>query len=241
MAQDERSWSRALMASSGVALDHDDRVTGPSHEWLEAGAADLSRPRLLEFAAHRDARIRETIALRPDCPTGLLATLAFDDDRSVRRAVAAHPRIAPAIATELARDRDQEVLRTLARNSAVDEAVVRALASHRRGEVRRTARRALEERASRGADRPRGPERDLEDLIPPELRDRWRPPSAEASPAPTRSARAYAPRPVVPSRPPVPEGAADAALEKVRPGEHAAPTFMPSAEALARSDTARQM
>ncbi len=245
MAQEERSWSRALMASTGVALDHDDRAGGPSHEWLEAGAADLARARLLQFAAHRDVGIRETIALRPDCPTGVLATLAFDDSRSVRRAVAANQRIAPAIAVELSRDRDQEVLRALARNPAVGEPVLRALAAHRRSEVRRTARRELEQRSAHAPSRPSDPQTPTSELVPPELRDRWRPPKAESSPVPAANARAYAPRPVVPPRrEALPHGEVSArggSPAPPAPPASAIPTFLPARRAPEQGGTRGRM
>ncbi|WNM24033.1 hypothetical protein RN607_11720 [Demequina capsici] len=199
MADDERSWARALMVSSGVALDHRDRAAGPSHEWLEAGAADLARARLLQFASHPDPRIRETIALRPDCPVGVLATLAFDGDRTVRRGVASSPRIPQAVSTELAGDRDQAVLKALLRNPATDEATVRALAGHRRAEIREIARAAIERRAA-ALPTSRDAAADPDEHIPMELRDRWRPPQAEVSPATPQAARTYAPRPVVPAR-----------------------------------------
>ncbi len=207
MSQEERAWSRTLVASTGVALDHAERPAGPSHEWLEAGAADLDRPRLLTFAAHRDARIRETIALRPDCPMGVLATLAFDSDRTVRRAVAASPRMASAIADALATDRDQEVLKALARNPLTDEETLRRLEGHRRSEVRRIARQALAVRQSTPREATVQTAR-VEVSVPLELRDRWSPASAESSPSRERTAsRFYAPRPEVPSRAPRPSAA----------------------------------
>ncbi len=208
------------MASTGVALDHDDGDAGPSHEWLEAGAADLARPTLLRYASHRDARIRETIALRPDCPIGVLATLAFDADRSVRRAVAASPRIIAAIATELLQDRDREVLHSLARNPRTDAATLEILASHRRGDIRRIAARTLLDLEGR-QEGSAAQDHDLDSAVPHELRDRWRPQSAESSPSPDRREnRMLAPRPAVPRRAGVPRA--------VVPGSAPEPTPHPS-------------
>ncbi len=181
----------------------------------------------MEFASHRDARIRETIALRPDCPMGVLATLAFDGDRGVRRAVAASPRIASAIAAELATDRDQEVLKTLARNAATDGATLRTLAGHRRSEVKRLARKALDARESRDQDGSEAvvafPARAAADAaVPPELRDRWRPAEARTSPSHAHSEqRFHAPRPAVPSRPSPPVSSGPVA--EAHPQQVAAP------------------
>lgn len=209
---DDSSWSRALMASSGIALDHGEASQQRSAEWHEAGAADLSRERLMQLASHREAEVREVIALRGDCPMGVLATLAYDRRPQVRRAVAASGRVPEAIATHLSSDRDPTVLRALARNAVVSDELLRGLTRHRRDDVSATADRMLAARAEERANRASG--RDLragasDASLPSELRDRHESvDGVGAQPATLRTGpRMLAPRPSVPSSATGPERA----------------------------------
>ncbi|WP_084074138.1 hypothetical protein [Demequina sp. NBRC 110052] len=201
---DDSSWSRALMASSGIALDHGEASQQRSAEWHEAGSAALTRERLMQLASHREAEVREVIALRGDCPMGVLATLAYDRRPQVRRAVAASARVATAIAAHLSTDRDPSVLRALARNPVVADEVLQGLARHRREEVSATADRMLAARAEERANRASG--RDLRagatgPSLPSELRDRYESTPTVGGREELRSApRVLAPRPSVVTR-----------------------------------------
>ena len=142
----DSSWTRALMASSGIAFGHQDGPHHASPEWREASAADTPVARLHKLGQLRDPEVREVVARRPDCPMGLLASLAHDRSVDVRIAVAGNPRITPAVAEHMATDRDPSVLKALARNASVSMQVLQQLALHRKEDVRRVASRQFDER-----------------------------------------------------------------------------------------------
>jgi len=151
MGTDNSSWTRALMASSGIAIGHDLTPRHESPEWYEAAAADTPLQRVQKLSTCKERDVRVVIARRADCPMGVLASLAFDHDSEVRAGVAGNPRITEAVSTHLARDRDAKVVKALARNHAIDLALLQALALHKKDDVRRVASRNLDERIH-GAD-----------------------------------------------------------------------------------------
>jgi len=146
MGTNDTSWTRALMASSGIAIGHDATVRHASPEWHEAAASDTPLQRLQKLATCKEGEVRELIARRSDCPMGVLASLAFDHDSAVRAGVAGNPRITDAVAVHLARDRDAKVVKALARNHAIGLAMLEGLAMHKKDDVRRVASRNLDER-----------------------------------------------------------------------------------------------
>lgn len=151
MGTDDTSWTRALMATAGIAIGHDTTPRHASAEWYEAGDVDTPMTRVQKLATSKDSEVRTVVARRPDCPMGILATLAFDHDSDVRAAVAGNPRIAGAVAAHLAKDRDAKVVKALARNHVIDLPLLQALALHRKEDIRRVASRNLDERIH-GAD-----------------------------------------------------------------------------------------
>ncbi|WP_084077264.1 hypothetical protein [Demequina sp. NBRC 110057] len=143
---DDGSWSRAYMASSGLAFGSGRREESP--ELHLASGADLPRARVAELSKHRDVAVREAVARRLDCPFGVLAALAHDTRPLVRIAVASHPRAGRTVLEHLAGDRDPHVLKAVARNEHTPLDIVKGLEGHRREEVRHIARRMLAERAA---------------------------------------------------------------------------------------------
>lgn len=181
MGTDDTSWTRALMASSGIAIGHDLTPRHASPEWHEAADADTSLHRVQKLATCKERDVRAVIARRADCPMGVLASLAFDHDSDVRAAVAGNPRITEAVSTHLARDRDVKVVKALARNHAIDLALLQHLALHRKDDVRRVASRNLDERIHGADSRARteesqslaqGSRQEGQPQMPMELRDR---------------------------------------------------------------------
>lgn len=189
MNTQDSSWTRALMASSGIAVGHDQTPRHESAEWHEASAAGTSLARLQKLATFRDESIRTLVARRVDCPIGLLATLAFDRSSDVRAGVAGNPRITEPVAEHLARDRDPKVVKALARNHAIDLALLQRLAVHRKEDVRRVASRNLDERVYGHDSNAVAPVQSevKQSALPAELRDRvaappeWLPAAEETS------------------------------------------------------------
>ncbi|MDN4480855.1 hypothetical protein [Demequina muriae] len=198
-SRDDGSWSRALMAASGIGGVRDATSREGSPAWHEASGADLAGPRFLELAHHRDPAVREALARRPDCPMGVLASLAHDARPAVRAAAASNGRARAAILDNLARDRDPGVLKAVARNPATPRETLLRLCGHRRQEVRRVALRALTD-----PERPPVSEGVATGDVPLELRDgaEPRPPSARPGLSRHRAPTFYAPKPVVQSSPP---------------------------------------
>lgn len=183
-ADHDDSWTRALMASSGIALGAGKQQTHPTSDEHEASAADTPLARLQRLAAHKDVSVRAAVARRHDCPIGLLAALAHDRAAEVRCAVAGNPRVVQAVAEHLAADRDAEVLKSLARNDRLPMSVLQRLALHRREEVRHVASRQLDARLhgqdattinTAAAAELAGYQEPRQAAIAPELRDRVAP------------------------------------------------------------------
>lgn len=146
MGTDDSSWTRALMASSGIAIGHDTTPRHASPEWREAADPETPLLRVQKLATCKERDVRVVIARRVDCPMGVLASLAFDHDSEVRAGVAGNPRITDAVSTHLARDRDAKVVKALARNHAIDLTLLQGLALHKKEDIRRVASRNLDER-----------------------------------------------------------------------------------------------
>lgn len=143
---DDGSWSRAYMASSGLALSGRGRAESP--ELHLASGAELSREKVAALSQHRDTAVREAVARRLDCPFGVLAALAHDSRPLVRIAVASHPRAGRTVLEHLAGDRDPHVVKAVARNEHTPLDLVERLLGHRREEVRHIASRMVHERAA---------------------------------------------------------------------------------------------
>lgn len=198
-SRDDGSWSRALLASSGIGVGHHETPHGGSAELHEASGANLAGTRFLELARHRDASVREALARREDCPMGVLASLAHDSRPAVRVAVASNRRANRAVLENLARDRDPAVIKAVARNSSTPLDTLRDLSAHRRQEVRRVADRSLSERTQTPSV-----EASALGAVPAELREgRAAAGEATATAGPTRrnAPAVYAPRPVARPRP----------------------------------------
>lgn len=197
-SRDDGSWSRALMAASGIGGVPDPSSKEGSPAWHEASGADLAGSRFLELAHHRDPAVREALARRPDCPLGVLASLAHDSRPAVRVAVASNPSAKAVVLDNLARDRDPGVLKAVARNAATPRETLERLGTHRRQEVRRVAERALSE-----ADREARPHSTSAGDVPLALRDSSLASKAGGLPGLSRrnAPAVYAPKPAMPSRP----------------------------------------
>lgn len=140
---DDGSWSRALLASWGLVMPHEEPPRTEVPELREAAGANLTPDRFLELARHRNPQVREALARRGDCSAGVLAALAHDARAAVRLAVASHPRTPRPALVHLSRDRVPAVLKAVTRNAAVPPDLLERLGDHRREEVRRAAQRAL--------------------------------------------------------------------------------------------------
>lgn len=149
MADDEGSWSRAFMASSGVSVSRSHQnLRAESAEWHEATARDLGKSRLRELAMSKSQAVREAIAERADCPFGVLISLAHDHRPAVRAAVGANSSSTPTVLEYLCGDRDVSVVKAVARNEAASDEVLGSLANHGKEDIRRVAQRRIDAAAS---------------------------------------------------------------------------------------------
>lgn len=165
------SWSRALLFSSGLGVARDEAKNQGPPEWREARGANLARTRFIELAQHRDPLVREALAGHPECPMGVLASLAHDHRAAVRVAAAANPRANRAILEHLARDRDVRVVKAVAHHTGTPVEVLKQLTGHRKSEVRRIAGRALDERKRDPSLQPAGSMADAPPGLPAELHE----------------------------------------------------------------------
>ncbi|WP_062383888.1 hypothetical protein [Demequina iriomotensis] len=170
---------------------------GASDEVEEAAAAELSKERMMALGASRNPVVREAIAARPECPFGLMVTLAHDSAAPVRAAMAGNPRVLHSLLEHLSRDRQESVLLAVARNPVTTPDILDSLAGHRRPEVRDAATAALEAAEARpGADRHMPELRDRVFDRSHERRDQMlaraaaieEPPAPAPAPRPTRTA-----------------------------------------------------
>lgn len=106
---------------------------------------EASGSELLNLASSKDARIRESLAARPDAPVSVLILLAQDPKAGVRRALAANPAIgvATSVLAILSSDRDADVVMALVANEATPVSTLRSLLDHGKKNVRRAAEARL--------------------------------------------------------------------------------------------------
>lgn len=140
----DQGWGRVMLASSGVTLEgHGTDSYGPDSAMVEATSSSLPIPRMKELASNGRIDVREAIAMRPDCTSGILASLAFDPKADVRVAVAGNERTQKVVLEHLAKDRDGNVAAAVARNARTHEGLLGLLTRHRKPDVRRIAVKRL--------------------------------------------------------------------------------------------------
>ncbi len=117
-----------------------DQLAAALREGEEASGSEL-----FNLATSRDAKIRESLAARPDAPLSVLILLAQDSKSNVRKALAANPAvgIAASVLSILAADKDTDVVLALVENAATPVATVRALLDHGKKNVRKAAQSRL--------------------------------------------------------------------------------------------------
>lgn len=112
---------------------------GASPQISQAAEPDLSAEKIRELAQSKNYLVREAVAVRMDCPLGVIFTLAQDDRPSVRALLAANPSIPGGIVGHLLHDPEREVLLALLANPNIERAAVEKLAFHTDTKVRETA------------------------------------------------------------------------------------------------------
>lgn len=117
-----------------------DQLAAALREGEEASGSEL-----LNLASSKDAKIRESLAARPDAPVSVLILLAQDSKSPVRRAVAANPSVgvAMSVLSILASDKDADVALALVENPATPADTVRQMLDHGKKNVRRAAEARL--------------------------------------------------------------------------------------------------
>ena len=117
-----------------------DQLAAALREGEEASGSEL-----FNLATSKDAKIRESLAARPDAPLSVLILLAQDSKSNVRKALAANPAvgIAASVLSILAADKDTDVVLALVENAATPVATVRALLDHGKKNVRKAAQSRL--------------------------------------------------------------------------------------------------
>ncbi len=117
-----------------------DQLAAALREGEEASGSEL-----FNLATSKDAKIRESLAARPDAPLSVLILLAQDSKSNVRKALAANPAvgIAASVLSILAADKDTDVVLALVENAATPVATVRALLDHGKKNVRKGAQSRL--------------------------------------------------------------------------------------------------
>lgn len=115
----------------------------PTHQLAAAlrEGEEASGSELFTIAASKDAKIRESLAARPDAPLSVLILLAQDSKSGVRKALAANPAVglAASVLSMLASDKDTDVVLALAENAATPVETLRTLVDHRKKAVREAA------------------------------------------------------------------------------------------------------
>jgi len=106
---------------------------------------EASGSELLTLSSSKDAKIRESLAARPDAPVSVMILLAQDPKAHVRKALAANPAIgvAASVLALLAADRDTDVVLALAENPVTPPRTLNALVNHGKKNVRRIAEERL--------------------------------------------------------------------------------------------------
>ena len=116
------------------------RLAAALREGEEASGSEL-----FNLATSKDAKIRESLAARPDAPLSVMILLAQDSKSNVRRALAANPAIgiATSVLSILAGDKDTDVVLALAENAATPAVTLQVLVGHGKKNVRRSAEARL--------------------------------------------------------------------------------------------------
>ena len=117
---------------------------GASPDIVKAQAPDLSKAELLEFGASRNRLVRGVVAGRPDCPLGLMVTLAHDFDTEVRIAVAGNSSALESVLRYLAADKNTDVVLGVIANPRTPLETIEELAVHKNSKVREAAVERLE-------------------------------------------------------------------------------------------------
>lgn len=106
---------------------------------------EASGSELFNLATSKDAKIRESLAARPDAPLSVLILLAQDSKSKVRVALAANPAIgaATSVLSLLSNDKDADVVLALVQNVATPVASLRGLLDHGKKAVRQAAESRL--------------------------------------------------------------------------------------------------
>jgi len=117
---------------------------GASAEVLEAAQPGLHKTHIMALGSSRNALVRGAVAARPDCPLGLMVTLAHDYSAEVRCAVARNASAQRTVMVYLASDRSVDVLKALLQNPSLPPDVVEELAFHKKSEVRSAAAARLD-------------------------------------------------------------------------------------------------
>lgn len=124
---------------------------GASPDVLAASDPARTKNELLELGASRNYLVRAAVAARPDCPLGLMVTLAHDISVEVRVAVALNDHAQRSVMQYLASDKAVPVVIALVSNPALPRDVLEELAFHRQSRVRLSAAQRMDadDRAAR--------------------------------------------------------------------------------------------
>ena len=117
---------------------------GASAEIQEAMQPGLHKTHIAALGVSRNNLVRAAVAARPDCPLGLMVTLAHDYSAEVRANVASNPTAQRTVMAYLATDRSVDVLKALLANPSLPADVVDELAFHKKSEVRAAAAARLD-------------------------------------------------------------------------------------------------
>lgn len=115
------------------------RAPGASPAVRAASDPALTKNELLELGGSRNYAVRAAVAARPDCPLGLMVTLAHDVSADVRVAVALNDHAQRSVMQYLASDRNVAVVVALLSNPALPRDILDELAFHRQARVRHAA------------------------------------------------------------------------------------------------------
>jgi len=123
-------------------------LTAIPNDQLAAALRDgeeASGSELFNLATSKDAKIRESLAARPDAPLSVLILLAQDSKSNVRKALAANPAvgIATSVLSILANDKDGDVVLALVNNVATPAVTLRVLLDNGKKNVRKAAEARL--------------------------------------------------------------------------------------------------
>lgn len=138
---------------------------GASPEVRAALDPARTKAELLTLGASRNTVVRAAVGSRPDCPLGLMVTLAHDYSVEVRCAVASNDHALRSVLQYLAADKHVDVVLTVIDNPALPEDLLDELAFHKKPQVRAAAAARMDVGA------PTVPAERPEDSHVPELMD----------------------------------------------------------------------